>query len=291
MSLKYYLAIKNLFYILINNPVFFFKRIFLELKYLLSPVPESSVVKKINGVLFNFDFSYSNEIKRMYFGDYQPTIIEILKEYLKRGDTFIDVGANIGFFTAIAAGLVGENGQVHSFEPVKEYFQKLDVLRKNNPQYNIIANQFALGEEEKYGKIYIEGLSGIGNNTFFPVFLENGENNKAAEVSIRRLDKYIEENKIGNVKLMKIDVEGFEFPVLKGLKGYFLECEKTGAFPAIICEICPKACVIQGHRLTELFDYMKEFSYYPFEIVNTKKRINIDKIKEGQMLDVLFRHI
>ncbi len=285
-----HLIINSLFYILVNNPTFFFKRIFLELKYFILPVPKVATIKKINGVSFNFDFAYSGEIKRMYFGNYQPIIIETLKKYLKNGDTFIDVGANVGFFTAVAAGLVGKKGQVHSFEPVPEYFQKLVSLAENNSQYDITANQFALGNEEKSNKIYIKGRSGVGHNTFFPCFLENaGNGSKTAEVSIRRLDKYIKEKKIKNIKLIKIDVEGFEFPVLKGLKDYFLECKKTGLFPLIICEICPKACAIQGYKLKDLFDYMKEFYYYPFDIINIKKKIDINKIKEDQMFDVLFK--
>lgn len=289
MLKNYCLIIKKLFHILINNPIFFFKRIFLELKYFILPVPKSAIVKKINGVLFDFDFDYSDEIKKMYFGNYQPIVSEIFKKYLKNGDTFIDVGANIGYFSMIAAGFVGKNGQIHSFEPVPEYFHKLENLSKNNSQYNITVNQFALGDEEKYSKIYISGRSGIGDNTFFPVFLENAGNNKTAEVSIRRLDKYIKEKKIENIKLIKIDVEGFEFPVLKGLKDYFLKCKKTGLFPLIICEICPKACTIQGHKLRDMFDYMREFSYYPFETVNIDKRIDINKMSGDEMIDVLFK--
>lgn len=283
--------IKKLFHILINNPSFFFKRIFLELKYFILPLPKHSVLGKINGILFSFDFDYSNDIKKMYFGNYQPIISEILKKYLKNGDTFIDVGANIGYFSMIAAGFVGKNGQVHSFEPVPEYFYRLENLSKNNSQYNITVNQFALGDEEKSSKIYIEGLSGIGHNTFFPILLEGAGNNrnKTAEVSIRRLDKYIKEKKIGNIKLIKIDVEGFEFSVLRGLKNYFLESKRTGLFPLIICEICPRAYAFSEYKLEDLFNYMKEFSYYPFDVINTKKRIDINQMKRDQVPDVLFK--
>lgn len=293
MPKNYFLIIKKLFYILINNPVFFFKRIFFELKYFILPIPNAATAKKINGVSFNFDFNYSGEIKKMYFGNYQPIIVEILKKHLKKGDSFIDCGANIGYFSMIAAGFVGKSGQVHSFEPVPEYFQKLSGMSKNNRQYNIIANQFALGEEEKFKKIYISGKSGIGNNTFFPDFIacvkDNGSSSE--EVAVRRLDEYIKEKNIKKIKLIKIDVEGFEFPVLKGLKNYFLECKKTGLFPLIICEICPKACAVQGYKLRDLFDYMKEFSYYPFEIINAKKRIDTSKMKGDEMVDILFKYI
>lgn len=289
--MNFNLIIKKLYYILLNNPVFFFKRIFFELKYLILPVPNSPVSKKINGILFDFDFNYSKEMKRMYFGNYQPIITEIFKKYLKAGDVFIDAGANIGFFSAIAAGLVGKSGQVHSFEPVPEYFSRLENFARNNNQYNITKNQCALGDKEKSEKIYISGKEGIGNNTFFPVLLgeQGGEKNEAIEVPVRRLDKYIQEKNIKNIKLIKIDVEGFEFPVLKGLENYFTECQKTGLFPLIICEICPKALAILGCKISDLFDYMKKFSYEPFDLVSTRKKIDISKIKKDEMIDVLFK--
>lgn len=292
MLKKYYEIIQRLFFILINNPKFFFKRIFLELRASVLPVPKHPVFKKINGVSFKLDFDYSPKIKEMYFDVYQPVISEILRAHLKNGDTFIDVGANIGFFSAIAAGCVGKNGRVYSFEPVPEYFQKLENFATINRQYKITVNQFALGDEEKTEKIYIRGHSYIGHNTFFLDSLNGAKEVTTKQVPIRRLDKYIKEKNINNIKLIKIDVEGFEFPVLKGLSDYFSECRNKKQFPIIVCEICPDACLHFGYKLQDIFAYMKSFSYYPFEVVNAKKRVSIDKImKNGQEVDVLFRNI
>jgi FkbM family methyltransferase len=289
MVKKFYQIVKKLFYIFAINPAFFFKRIFLELRFFFLPTPKCPVLKKINGVSFKFDFNFSPKLKKMYAGNYQPIIADILRKYLRNGDTFIDVGANIGYFSWIAAGLVGKEGEVHSFEPVPEYFQRLNNFAKINSQYNIVANQFAIGDEEKSGKIYIKGYPDIGNNTFFPVLLEAAKENKnkTAEVSIRRLDEYIKEKKLNNIKLIKIDVEGFEFPVLKGLGGYFSECSRTRLCPPIICEIVPAIYSHLGYELEDLFNYMSKFSYYPFEILNTKKRIDVNKIKK--IVDVLFK--
>ena len=84
---KYYKIIKSLFHILlVNNPKFFFKRIFLELESLVLPIPESPVSKRINGILFEFDFGYSHKIKKMYFNTYEASVVEVLRSYLKKGD-------------------------------------------------------------------------------------------------------------------------------------------------------------------------------------------------------------
>lgn len=290
--MKYYRIAKRASYIFVNNPFFLFKRLILEIKAFLTPLPKSPVLKDVGGVLLELDFNYNAKMKEMYFGTYQPLIAKILKKYLRKGDTFIDVGANIGYFSAVAAACVGKTGQVHSFEPVPEYFKRLENFTKKNDKYNITVNQFALGEEEKLEKIYIGGQSCIGNNTFFPETLEGVKGITNTEVLVRRLDKYIKEKSIENIKLIKIDVECFEFPVLKGLKDYFLECQKKRLYPLIVCEICPNICVRLGYNLQDLFDYMASFSFYPFDVINTKKRIDIGKIIEnGQEVDVLFKNI
>lgn len=288
-SIKNYLnIIRHLFHILASNPAFFAKRVMLGLKEFILPLPKRTVFKKINGLMFEFNFVYSDKIKQMYFGSFQPAISEVFRKYLKRGDVFIDAGANIGYFSAVAAGYVGKEGQVHSFEPVPEYFKKLKELAERNNQYRITANQFALGDQEKMGEIYIGGNSDIGDNTFFPNLFEGIDSGRSADVLIRRLDKYIKEKNITNIKLIKIDVEGYEFFVLKGLKNYFSECLEKKSFPIIVCEICPEIYPRLGYKLEDLFSYMEEFFYYPFDIFNNKIRMDIKEVKKRQAIDVLF---
>jgi FkbM family methyltransferase len=290
MLKSYYFLARRSFHAFLVNPKYFFKRVFLALKEFILPFPDHSVFKRINGVMFEFDFSFSDKIKQMYCGSYQPSVAEPLRKYLKKGDTFIDAGANIGYFSAVGAGLVGKEGQVHSFEPVPEYFQRLKKLADINEEYKITVNQLALGEEEKIEKIYIGGPLHMGNNSFFPSLLEGVDGVKDAEVRICRLDKYIEEKNLDNIKLIKIDVEGYELFLFQGLKNYFIECRQKKSFPLIICEICPKAYSSLGYELKDILNYMKGFAYYPFDIFNNKKKIDIKDIEKSQVMDVLFIH-
>lgn len=280
--------IKKSWYVFLQNPRFFFKRAFWEVKFFLLSEKKSGILKK-NDVTFPLDFSLGNKIKKMQAGNFQPIVTEILKQFLKKGDTFIDAGANIGYFSFIGSGLVGKKGQVHSFEPVPEYFLKLDAFAKINKGYQIKANQMALGDKEAILPIFIKGGEQIGNNTFFPELLGEGKSN-IKEVSVVRLDDYIAREKVKNITLIKIDVEGFEFPVLLGLSRYFEQCESIGSFPAIICEVVPSAYEKQGHVLQDLFSYMEGFEYYPYDVFNTDKKINIKQLQRNNVTDVLFKH-
>ena len=70
----------------------------------------------------------SPEFKSMYYQVYQYHITSFMRKHLCEGDVFVDVGANIGYMTAYALGLIGPSGQVHAFEPVPTYFEKLQRI-------------------------------------------------------------------------------------------------------------------------------------------------------------------
>jgi len=281
-------AIKILFHNLIptllSDPKFFFKRVFLELKSTFVPLPQSPLIKEINGIKFEFDFNYCSHVKRFYFGTYEARLVRILKTFLKEGDTFIDVGANIGYITAVAAGCVGKKGAVHSFEPIPEYFQKIKKIAEMNKGYKIIVNPFAIGDEEGKIKIYIS--SQIGCDT---VISAKADGKNFLEVPVKRLDNYIIENKIHNIKIIKIDVEGFEFPVLKGLEEYFLKCRDNNFYPLVLCEIHPDWLPLVGSSLQNVFEYMAKFSYYPFDIIKLKRRISISEVEREPLINVAFK--
>lgn len=96
-----------MWYLLANNPTLFLKYIAIKTTRVFLPLPKSPRYKSINGVIFEFDFNYDPCMKQMYLGFYELFEMEIVKKNLREGDTFIDVGANVGYVTAVAAGYVG----------------------------------------------------------------------------------------------------------------------------------------------------------------------------------------
>ena len=82
--------------------------------------------------------------------------------------------------------------------------------------------------------------------------------------------------------MIKIDTEGFEFFVLKGLQGFFEDPQNR---PPILCEITPRAHGLMGIRLEELTNYLQAYGYHAHNLLNLK-RINIPVLKA--QTDVLF---
>lgn len=248
-------------------------------------LPKVPVKKNINGVWFDFDLSLAPSMKKMYFGCYEIKLVKLMRNILKSGDVFIDVGANIGYLSALGAGLVGASGQVHSFEPIQKYFEKLKKMAFENLNYKIVVNQCALGENEGLTKIDITNLHNIGWNTMVPNLMIKETVKESFDVSVCRLDDYLKKNNLNNIALIKIDVEGFEFPILKGLSNYW----ENNNRPVIVCEIVPLAYPLLNSSLAQLVEYLKKYNYSAYRLDNPNIKIDITKLTKTT--DVVFRSV
>lgn len=257
----------------VTDPGLFFYKLYAKIR----PLPARPVTITRNGVKFEFDFEFDPQIKQMFYGFYETQTIKVLERFLKKDDVFFDIGANIGYVSSIALGLVGKSGQVHSFEPVPEYFKRLNKLPVDNNEYNIFTNQCALGEKESFAEMSLSNLNNIGWNTLVPGFMPEETIRQRITVPVRRLDNYIKEKTIKKISLIKIDTEGFEFPVLKGLNEFFTAAKDV---PAIICEIAPTAYPFLGYTVGEMFDYVQKFGYQAFALNDLNKRLRVSELKE-----------
>jgi FkbM family methyltransferase len=234
-------------------------------------------VRNIRGVSFECDLSLDASVADMLLSAYEPDEIVVLERCLKRGDVFVDVGANIGYLTAVGASLVGPSGQVHSFEPVPEYFRRLEALRALNPGYAIHVNQVALGDRRGTAEIAQAADGNIGWNTMVPGLLSGDAARARHSVPVQRLDEYLAERGIANVALLKIDAEGFELPVLRGATS-FLEAAKRR--PAILVEVAPGAYPLLGARVSDLFDLLGRFGYSGFDVEHGARPISAEAVTD-----------
>lgn len=263
-----------------RNPALFC-RVMLAKLNTARPMPPLPVRKRIRNVLFEYDLADYRGTAPMYFGSYALLVIEAMKRILRPGDIFIDVGANIGYLSAIAAGLVGTKGAVHCFEPVPAYFERLRRLAELNPEYSIVPNQCALGDTPGVSTIYVAHEP--GQNTLVAGYKALPQISSKLDVPVERLDAYIERSALGHPALIKIDVEGFELSVLQGLEGYL---KKSNHRPSIICEIAPGAYPLLGRSLADLAHFMAAYRYAAYDLVDGTTPLDLCAIKHVE--DVLF---
>lgn len=244
--------------------------------------PRLTVTKRIGGVAFEVDFELDSTGFRMYYGRYAPLVVHALRSLLRHGDTVFDVGANIGYLSAVAADAVGPTGQVHSFEPVPTNFRKLRRLVEINPGYNIVANQVAVGERE--GSVTIStSLTNIDSHTIVPNLGDPEDLRVALEVPMITLDAYLHQAVLPRLSLIKIDVEGLEFQVLSGLR----KSLEGGRRPAIIAEVHPPAYPLLGQTLTDLAQFMRRYDYRAFS-PDAIGKAEIDITRQSTVQDLVF---
>ena len=266
--------------LLARNPALFCKVVLGKLNT-VRPLPSLPARRRVRNVIFEYDLADYRGTAPMYFGSYAPLVVEAMKRLLQPGDVFIDVGASIGYLSATAAGLVGTQGAVHCFEPVPAYFARLKRFADLNAQHSIWPNACAVGDTAGVCTIYITHEP--GQSTLVAGYKATPQISAKLEVPVVRLDSYIENHAFDHPALIKIDVEGFEFAVLRGLEGYF---RKLNHRPPIICEVAPRAYPLLGQSLADLARFMAVYGYSARDLIDGKTPVDLCTLNYVE--DVLF---
>lgn len=156
---------------------------------------------------------YRQRIRRGTFCSDEPEF-SILSRLVTSGDWVIDIGANVGFYTKRLAELVGLEGRVLAFEPVPETFALLTSNTAMCGFTNITLFNTAVSEETNLAGISIPDYSNTSQVNYYQAHLTS-----LADSNLRVLTVSLDSIQIpGKVKLIKIDAEGHEYSVLKGMR-------------------------------------------------------------------------
>lgn len=155
------------------------------------------------------------------FGAYEPIETMLLAHLLEPGFTFIDIGANTGYYTLLAAQTVGEHGKVIAFEPDPVNAEILRTNVRHNDLSNVVVEQTALSGEEGELRLYLSSIN-AGDHRIYDGrdddFYNLGRDRSHIPVHAVTLDKYLG-GKGGAVDFIKMDVQGAEYDVLRGMAG------------------------------------------------------------------------
>lgn len=170
---------------------------------------------------------WSVQARGMARGEYEPTVQDALRRHAHNGGVVYDVGANVGFFSLLAAQLVGPYGTVHAFEP---HPRTIAVLRENlrvNGLSWVHAHNVAVADyngESVLSDVPERGWSHLEDR------LRHPQRTGALPVSVATLDSYAGGFEPPDV--IKIDTEGYERDVLDGAAAII-----DAHSPVLICEL------------------------------------------------------
>ncbi len=169
-----------------------------------------------------------NFIERsIYLHIFEPYESALARSYLRPGMTFVDAGANIGYYTLMASSIIGDAGHVYAFEPSPYAVGKLKETVRENDIGNVTITEAALGDAKGEAAIYLS--KSRANHT--PTMIEN-DGGRPHMIRVEMLDEFLEKHSISRVDLLKIDVEGFEPNIIRGAQ----RALTAGKVAVILCE-------------------------------------------------------
>ena len=227
--------------------------------------------KKISthGVFFSILLNPKNGFVDNYIyqhGTWDKKILLQMNRYLSKDSVFVDVGANIGFFSLYAAKGATK---VIAFEPISFLHKQFSSSIQKNNINNIDLRQIACGSKKGSGVINLMS-NNIGSSS---LVLENEQTYGNETVSISTLDKELENQR---VDFIKIDVEGYEWEVLQGAKNVI-----SINRPVIVLEFSPFLYEKKetGSSIAML-DFLINSGYTVFDIRNGETPKQIRDIKK-----------
>jgi FkbM family methyltransferase len=197
-------------------------------------------------------------------GIWEPQETAFICETLKPGDTFVDVGANIGWFTILASKIVGESGKVIAYEPDYDNFAMMGRNVVYNGLANVEAHNVALSTEDAR-KLLFRSIDNMGDHRLF----DDGQRIPMAVAAENPCQDWIYRGLV--VDFIKSDTQGHEGHVIQALIPYLKQAAKL---PTILLEYWPKGITASGKNPIDMVHSLYELGYqatvlpdHPFDML------------------------
>jgi FkbM family methyltransferase len=164
------------------------------------------VVRRVEGMTFDLDLGEMIDVG-LFLQQYERDVVAVVERVTEPGWTVLDIGANIGAHTLRLSRLVGTTGRVFAFEPMDYAFSKLSRNLLLNEAGNTRAFKLALSDHN----------AAACPVDFRSSWATSGERRReTSSVDLRKLDDWFLEHRLSRLDLIKLDVDGHEWQVLKG---------------------------------------------------------------------------
>lgn len=214
----------------------------------------------------------------IYFG-FKDKAQDELFSLCKPGDIIMDIGTNIGYVLLNFARIVGNSGFVFGFEPNPLTYNKCMENISLNDFSNIKVSNIGLGRETREEILIVP----YSRNRGEAYIVSTDPPDAGIKVAITTLDRFVKENQIAKIDLIKIDVEGYEFNVLNGAKETLKKYK-----PKLFIEVDDNLLKRQSILAKELIEFISSFGYSIVK-ADTGKKVTKDYNFKDVHFDIICR--
>lgn len=195
---------------------------------------------------------------------------------VKEGEIILDIGANIGYYSLLASKRIGSEGNIYAFEAAPETFRKLSDNIQRNGIENILAYNLAITNSRGTIDLHIADIRNTGMSSIAAFADESGE---TVTVPSDTIDNFASDHSLNRVDRIKIDVEGAEMMVLRGMEQTLRKC-----MPVIHIELIDSRLRDAGSSLDELWNFLLSLGYLPHAIDKGDRLVPVSAPREGALM-------
>ena len=193
-----------------------------------------------------------------FLREWEPNEAKIIKSALREGDVFLDLGANVGYFSLLAAQVVGATGKVYAFEAQPAICVQLKENVNLNGFVNVQIMNLAIAD--RISDFIVEDVSGLGNRGA-AMLIPREPGMPVIKVAGTTIDEFCRSQQVKDVGLIKMDIEGSEMLALKGMRDLL----STPNAPDMLCEINEPLLKRMGSSGNEIYSYMSGMGYQMYQ--------------------------
>jgi FkbM family methyltransferase len=247
-------------------------------RLMYSSIKEEKLVKTAKGPYIYVN--YWDDVERECAnGTYERRYVDFFCSVIREGDVVVDVGAYIGYFSLLASGRVGAKGRVYSFEPIPRNFERLKRNLEVNKTKNIRAYNLGLSDRDETLSFTVPREI-PAQSSLAASWSELTKGAKLTKDTVKAklttFDRFGKDAGLNKVDIIKIDVDGAELKVLKGMRKTLTKSTDIWLF----LEVAPPLVKLLDGSVVDLTKLLVKCGFKTAYLVDLDSEIDISKLSD-----------
>lgn len=212
----------------------------------------------------------------IFFNVYEKSEIKFIKSICMKGMNILDIGANIGYYTTLFSKEAGNDGLVLAIEPDTESYKYLSKNISSCKYKNVLSFPVAASDIKKKLPLFIS-KENRGDNRLY----KNNQKRDYIMVDCLTVDELLKENKISSLDFIKIDVQGYEPKVFKGMQNIINSSKKL----TLLTEFWPRGILQAGENPKYFLTMLRKMRFELYELKQNGSLILLKHDKDNEFIE------